>query len=579
MKSAERTYEHENQMHKELKNKVNISIEEATNHHDISLRLRAQTENSAQLYKYEISKINQMNALNNVKYIDVSSKIKTNEEARIAVIKEVILKFSTIITNYKAIYERLVDSILCLSKQINIQSDIEIVSEMLFNNKASDAIFHNEVFEEYTPSQLNKDKDNVNDKDMKQKISNNNDPYNEIFLDFEVVDQIKEYSVQYRNKLIFEFAKKLMELKEIPAEEISKIIEMNNINATSLFAKCFIIHFAQKDKKIFYRISNYDNLLHLATILNCFCLNSNFTNNKLDLNSLYSSIIFLADKVSYSNIETNETIYLCAVLSKQNKVYSTKSFWKEIIVSNLKCKIEAGINNLIQIEGLKPKKEKRDLFDLKKKIKIKNLNAKQIKQRSMLETINMSKDLKNYNMVPDYKLPFLDDFACNKMYEIIEEFIPHLCNFSYPLILSTELITDLFTLFNIKNDKRLYLLLYLRSCDLTAKKINNKDDDNITTADPTSKLKAKKQTMSSIQDKRSKFDLLVDEKASLCQKSILILEIISHYLTIAELLSLFLINKDCLKQKKKIIKNYFNNHSNISVNQRICLWFSILNIV
>lgn len=60
------------------------------------LKFRSQAENFAQLYKYELFKMNKILEENEKKYILLLDKLKTNEESRIFFIKCNMEKFAKI---------------------------------------------------------------------------------------------------------------------------------------------------------------------------------------------------------------------------------------------------------------------------------------------------------------------------------------------------------------------------------------------------------------------------------------------------------------------------------------------------
>lgn len=88
--------EQEKNVCKTFSGKIISTDDEINNAHDNLLKYRSQSDNLAQMYKYEISKVNKIFEDNEKKYQLVFEKIKTNEESRIFFIKCSMEKFSKI---------------------------------------------------------------------------------------------------------------------------------------------------------------------------------------------------------------------------------------------------------------------------------------------------------------------------------------------------------------------------------------------------------------------------------------------------------------------------------------------------
>ena len=68
--------------------------DEINSAHDNLLKLKGQSDNLAQLYRYEISNVNKILEDNRKKYSQVMEKIRSNEESRIFFLKSSMEKFS-----------------------------------------------------------------------------------------------------------------------------------------------------------------------------------------------------------------------------------------------------------------------------------------------------------------------------------------------------------------------------------------------------------------------------------------------------------------------------------------------------
>lgn len=81
---------------KSFSGKILNNDEEINSAHDNLLRLRSQSDNLAQMYRYEISNVNKLLEENQKKYNTIMEKIRTNEESRIFFLKCSMEKFAKI---------------------------------------------------------------------------------------------------------------------------------------------------------------------------------------------------------------------------------------------------------------------------------------------------------------------------------------------------------------------------------------------------------------------------------------------------------------------------------------------------
>ncbi len=92
--------EQEKSVCKSLSVKVLSNDEEINTAHDNLLRIRSQSENFAQFYKYELLNVNKVLEENEKKYAIVMDKFKTNEESRIYFLKCSMEKFAKIFEEF-----------------------------------------------------------------------------------------------------------------------------------------------------------------------------------------------------------------------------------------------------------------------------------------------------------------------------------------------------------------------------------------------------------------------------------------------------------------------------------------------
>ncbi len=79
---------------KTFSGKIVNTDDEINNAHDNLLKFRSQSNNLAQMYKYELSKVNKIFEELEKKYLNVFEKLRANEESRIFFIKCSMEKFS-----------------------------------------------------------------------------------------------------------------------------------------------------------------------------------------------------------------------------------------------------------------------------------------------------------------------------------------------------------------------------------------------------------------------------------------------------------------------------------------------------
>jgi hypothetical protein len=133
--------------------------------------------------------------------------------------------------------------------------------------------------------------------------------------------------------------KQLLGEKEIDVELMGKTMEVL-YNSTG-YSKFLIDYILRDRKNLFIKFSNLQNLQHFANILNTISLSlDNIYHENYDLNF---AIIYIAERSYYKNEKTSEKIYLCALLSK-NKLYSTRSFWMDLIELKLHRRVEEHLN-------------------------------------------------------------------------------------------------------------------------------------------------------------------------------------------------------------------------------------------
>jgi len=113
----------------------------------------------------------------------------------------------------------------------------------------------------------------------------------------------------------------------LPSDDIGKFLNMLNDNipySQNVIDRMLLYY----KNNFFTQINNNNNFNHFSVLLNTILFNIDRKNEYLDINF---AIIYIAEKTFYKNKNNSyNKIYLCSLLSK-NKIYSEKSFWRDLI--------------------------------------------------------------------------------------------------------------------------------------------------------------------------------------------------------------------------------------------------------
>ncbi len=113
----------------------------------------------------------------------------------------------------------------------------------------------------------------------------------------------------------------------MPSDDIGKFLNMLNDNipySQNVIDRMLLYY----KNNFFTQINNNNNFNHFSVLLNTILFNIDRKNEYLDINF---AIIYIAEKTFYKNKNNSyNKIYLCSLLSK-NKIYSEKSFWRDLI--------------------------------------------------------------------------------------------------------------------------------------------------------------------------------------------------------------------------------------------------------
>lgn len=392
-------------------------------------------------------------------------------------------------------------------------------------------------------------------------LNSNFNLLNSISDDFEIVHETQCYSEKYQQQLIENFLKQLFSENEIEVDAMGKLMEVLYNN--QFFAKNLIDYVLRDRKNLYIKFLNFHNLQHFANILNTISLNlDNIQNENYDLNF---AIIFIAER-SFCLLKSEDSfpnkVYLSALLSK-NKLYSTRSFWLDLIELKLSRRVEEQIRRLDRNLAEKSpspanKSETANLFsNISSKLKniFNNKERESGSSNGSTNSLNRSV-IKNYEHASATKKNIIDKITINELCSIIKEYIPHFANFNFDISEAIDMIVELSTKYKISKEKISFFVTYLNSYVYTIK----------------NKLPSSKED---IERKRSKSSSYLakthDYKTGILAGTI-------KYLNPLDCVNLTLLNKNCnSKLSKKLYK--FILSKDISLKRRVKVWSSILKTV
>jgi hypothetical protein len=369
--------------------------------------------------------------------------------------------------------------------------------------------------------------------------------------DYYFVPDSVNYSETYQKSLIEDFIKQIYSIHEVEVEIMGKVMEIlynNNQFAKSLVDTIFTCKKAQ--------FHNVHNLQHLANILNTISLNLDHTGHEnYELNF---GIIYLAGVIYYTaDTKYFNKIYLCSLLSK-NKLYSTRSFWLDLIEYKLISRVQTTLHHTeVKILSTDVKDNILGNFGNKLKNLFGNEKEKDSKEREKdtpIISYLLSKSIeiaKIYERLPANKRYLADKIVLIKLNEIIKEFITYFANFNYDPSEAIDLIVEISTKYKVTKDKISYFVTMLNSYMFSIKNSN-------------------------FIKKKTKKPLPSLQKPVEFKTQLFLLGL--NYLPHADIVNVLCTNKAITsKISKKVYKRLLN--SGITLKQRLEIWQSLLNIV
>ena len=540
----------------ELSKSIDEMLNEENINNDEFIKIKSQRDNAAQVYQYEVNQTNQLYNLYNQQYRNIQQKLLANEESRMSFIKDCMHKSSMYINDFQKLQNELIENIKSLNSKININNEIERIKK---NFKFS--IYGERFIKEEFKPYISLNKNHLNNENNFQIINSRLD---------------NNLEANSENNFLSSFIKQICSEKEVDVSYISKI--MNFIYEDDNFSKEFVDYFISVKKSPFFILLNMNNLLHLSNILNTISLN--FDKKNQDVYTVNFAIVYLSQKTYCYIPEKKEKYYLCAILS-QNKFYLTKTFWAELIEDKLIKKLEEHVEHLMKIDIIRQEEESsaqkimKGFFNLKNSI-YDALNLEENNnntQKYLLEQIGISKKIIGYKKLPDYKKPYLDQFAQNEIDNILKQFIVHISNFNLKKENAINMIIEIATKLKLSNEKMSYYASSIEAWSYSIKKRLPLQKIN-----PQIKVKIKDLKEKRIDLILSKYP--IKEKISEIkeeQKLLIVIES-AKFLPLNNQINIFLLSKYYYKNARKEIFKDFLDRKNLSLNEKIKIWYCLLKI-
>ena len=348
-----------------------------------------------------------------------------------------------------------------------------------------------------------------------------------------------------------------------------KIQEIKNIiSEDNSMIKTFVLNYYNFSPKTFYHFQNEKNLYSIANIFNMILnnLNSSMIEEKIQI-IIY--ILLIGERSYYNNI------YLCSLLW-ENNFLKLKEVWEKLINRRFIQRISFRVKKIIELRNnnnneigifssfkklISEEPLKRSLFEGA------NLDLiKEIKLNTRLKKLGYENQIKNYSYLNNEEKLIIDSEINKNIKKTLFEFIEHLLNYNVSIPDSINLIVDIGSKFDLSSKLINYYILCINTFSLSiCRNIKNNEtrekiNDLIQKRDITIKLRY---PCSLIKDKEKKFVL-----SNLCK-----------YLKNKELIPLFLLKKSIsTKIKYNFYLNYLNSNKEISIEIRLKIWKSILDI-
>ncbi len=360
------------------------------------------------------------------------------------------------------------------------------------------------------------------------------------------------------------FIEKIFKNDTINYDKVQQIKTI--ISEDSSMIKIFVLKYYNICTNKYYHFENENNLKYVANIFNMILnnLNSSMIEEKIQM-IIY--ILSIGERSYYNNI------FLCYLLW-ENNFLKLKEVWEKLINRRFIQRLSFRVKKIIESRT----NEEISIFSSFKKLMseeplrrsyFEGGNYNLLREESIetrLKSLGYENKIKYYSeLTKDEKL-IIDSEIDKNIQKTLSEFIEHLLNYNVSIPDSINLIVDIGSKFNLSSKLINYYILCINTSSLSVcrniknNETNEKINDLIQKRDITIKLRYPCKIKG---DKEKKF----------------VLNQISQYFKINELIPLFLIKKSISKKiKYSFYLKYLSSNKDISIKIRLQIWKSILNI-
>ena len=493
---------------------------------DKNTLLKAKIDNYAQLYKYEVNKMNEIITKNNSNYQDIFKTLDGIDFSANSIVKNILTKLSKNVSNIGNLFIKFSEE---LQEHLNtISNNKKYIPYIDENTKLR---FNYEKFEEFDENYDNSEKienNEINNQNNQNKAFD----YRRImslprkgFDDFEVINgPLEEMNIEKMKeniKKLKDIIKKLASENELTPLEINELINIlkeDPVENKETFSYIFLKNIKQFYKNRVINFKNRQNFIHLANIMNTLCI-------KEDNTKTFNAIIEVSQMIKYENL------FMFCMIQKKNHFFSTKTFWLRVIQENLIDNLNNYVNKLLTQKSNNEKK------DIDKKAKITNI----------LVNLGLDKKINNYYKLYEHQKRDLENYAYENICIILSKTIPGMASFLVPEFTSIDIINHYSERFNFDTQTKYYF-----NNILEAKNIKN-----------TSSLK--KSTEKSI-------------KKNAMHNALFIISCTLKFLPKNEFINLIPLNKYLKPHIEKQIFKFLLSNKDLTIDKRIELWGIILKV-
>ena len=446
---------------------------------DDHIRKLALLEVNKKNYHYEVINANKTYDDLDKVYKQLYSRIRLNEENRLASIKAVfdnIIKFfSNFEINLKEFYTPLDEKIKAYSKE----SDMEMFNDE-FNFASDRCRFEKEILTTVEPKEG----------EVKFVTSKSNTFFSFLGGEYEVIQEPNDENFQ--NNIINGFLKHLSE-NEIPVNILAYINRF--VCEVKDFSVLFMKKYIDSHKSAYFRIKSLKNLIDFSNVLQNVLLNSRV--DRSNLANLSCAIVYICQRTYYLDEKENK-IFLSAVIAK-SKLFKSHTFWYSVVEFKLLVKLKKIVEDTkkkekevkdFELAQAKASKKSHSRNDSKNLPSSNSTGLKGLFSKNQhFSTFSMSIDETAYSLSERKKV---NEFAriCQftqfetlheevkseflyKSYEefnqIIKDVIPSFINFSFGVTNGIDFLVELCNKFSVPNELINFYVISLNTASYSIK--------------------------------------------------------------------------------------------------------------